>query len=69
MDAQYKSNMESFSNKVQEMVKYINEIVRKPHTQDIPGEKMLETKGSLDLKEFKKYHDHFRKPKYTESVF
>lgn len=61
--------MESFSQKVQSMVMYINEIVKKPHAQEIPGEQMLEEKGSLDLKEFKKYHDHFRKPKYTESVF
>ena len=69
MDAQYKINMEQFNYKVTDMLKFINELVKQPHTEEIPCEKMLETKGSLDLVSFKKYHDHFRKSKYTESVF
>lgn len=38
MDTQYKSNMEDFSSKVQDMVKHINLIVKQPHSNEIPGE-------------------------------
>lgn len=49
MDSQYKKNMESFNLKVVDMLKFVNELVKKPHTEEIPGEHMIETKGQLDL--------------------